>query len=77
MGDEVKRLVENEARCGYVTPPDNAEAFANAVAQVVDLSDEDREQMGIRGRSYHHSTLSRDVVYRRLDLILRSALNEK
>lgn len=50
-GNPVKNPVE-EARCGLTVPPGDPEALAEAVIKLYQMSQEEREAMGRRGREY-------------------------
>lgn len=47
-----------EANCGITVPPEDAEAMAQAIMKLCDLSEQERQEMGKRGYEYvmkHHS----------------------
>ena len=50
-------IIENN--CGLVVPPDNAEAFADAIIELAD-SPEKRKVMGVNSRSLAEKQFSRD-----------------
>jgi glycosyltransferase involved in cell wall biosynthesis len=48
-----------ETECGITVPPEQSEELAKAIVQLCNLSDEERQAMGIKGREYvmkYHST---------------------
>jgi glycosyltransferase involved in cell wall biosynthesis len=48
-----------DADCGITVPPEAPEKLANAIVQLCNLSDDERQAIGIRGREYvmkYHST---------------------
>jgi len=56
--DSVNNPVD-EADCGITVPPEEPEKLANAIVQLCNLSDEERQAIGVRGREYvmkYHST---------------------
>ncbi|WP_353397482.1 glycosyltransferase WbuB [Hydrogenophaga sp. 5NK40-0174] len=66
---ELGRVVETDAACGLIVPPEDGHALANAVLQLA--SDGARRQsMGQRGRQYAEHQLDRDQVLRRFEQAL-------
>ncbi|GHG45536.1 glycosyltransferase WbuB [Sinomonas cellulolyticus] len=72
MDGDVKKLVEDEAKCGFVGPAGDSAAFAANLRTVYNLSETERRSMGERGRKYHFEHLERNKVLARLtDFIMR------
>ena len=42
----------SDVNCGIIVPPENPEAMATAIMELCDLSDEERQEMGMRGYEY-------------------------
>lgn len=66
MDGEVERLVVSDAQCGLVGPAGDAVALADNVRKLYQMSPQDRQDMGARGKAYHFANLERSIVLDRL-----------
>lgn len=74
IAGETPRVVA-EARCGYCAPPENPEAFAEAVRRF--LRDPDRRRLGDNARAYYEAHFTRQRHMDRLeDMLLRLQIKE-
>lgn len=71
---ELGRVVERDAACGLVVPPENAAAMAQAIRSLVNDPDL-RHKLGANGRAYAERELNRDVILRRLEAQLLALVN--
>ncbi len=60
---DVKNNVVKETGCGISTPPENPQAFAEAVIELYNLGKEERETMGKKGREYAMKNFEKDKVF--------------
>jgi glycosyltransferase involved in cell wall biosynthesis len=67
---EGARIVE-EAGAGFSPPPENPEALAEAVLAMYSMSGKERDDMGIRARSYFESHFEPGMLLDRLDAWMR------
>ncbi|ADX73677.1 glycosyltransferase [Pseudarthrobacter phenanthrenivorans Sphe3] len=70
MDGEVRRLVEDEAKCGFVGPAADSTALANNIRKVYKMSADQRREFGVRGKAYHFANLERSIVLERLKSFL-------
>jgi colanic acid biosynthesis glycosyl transferase WcaI len=56
-----------EAGAGIAVPSENPAALANAVLELVDMSREERQAMGLRGRNYFEQHFERERLLNKLD----------
>lgn len=71
---ELGRVVAQEAQCGLIVQPENAQAMVEAIQQLAQDS-ELRQQLGSKGRLYAESKLDKDSVLRAFEQSLL-ALNK-
>ena len=69
IAGETARVIE-QSGCGYCVPPDDPEAFAQAVRRF--LAAGDRAEMGARGRAYYDAHFTKRDHMDRLEAMLRS-----
>ena len=70
MDGEGARVVE-EAGCGFTSPAGDAKALADNLLRLLQLSAEERAEMGRRGRAYNAAHFDRETLLRQLaDFIL-------
>lgn len=62
MDGEVKDLIENKAKCGYVGETEDARQLANNIKKVYVLSLKDRKQLGESARKFHFKHLERNII---------------
>ncbi len=74
-GTELCRVVERDAACGLVVPPENPAAMAEALLALAQDPIR-RAELGASGRRYAEAALSRDAVLRRFEMQLL-ALGQK
>lgn len=55
----------SESHCGIVTDSDAPRAVADAIAALVEMSPDERKELGLKGRHYVESELSYEVIARR------------
>ena len=63
---ELSRVVEHDAACGLVVPPENPTAMAEALRALA-LDPTRRAELGANGRRYAEAQLSQDAVLRRFE----------
>lgn len=66
MDGEVRTLVEDDAKCGFVGPAADAVALADNIRAMYRMSAEERTEFGARGKAYHFEHLERSIVLKRL-----------
>lgn len=66
MDGEVQQLINDEIRCGYAGPTENAETLAANLLRVYSASEAERAAMAENARAYHHKHFERDTVLLRL-----------
>lgn len=66
MDGEVRSLVEDEAECGFVGPAADAAALAKNISAMYQMSSQERQEFGVRGKAYHYANLERSIVLERL-----------
>ena len=71
MDGEVRTLVEDEAKCGFVGPAADAAALAANIRTLYRMSPQERKGLGESGKAYHFANLERSIVLGRLkDFVL-------
>ncbi|NIM39767.1 MAG: WcaI family glycosyltransferase [Hydrogenophaga sp.] len=65
-GTELCRVVEQDAACGLVVPPENPAALAEALRALA-ADPTRRAELGANGRRYAEAELSRDAILRRFE----------
>jgi colanic acid biosynthesis glycosyl transferase WcaI len=79
---ELGRVVEHDAACGVVVPPENPVAMAHALRALA-TDPARRTQLGANGRRHAEAAMSRDVILRRFETQLlelaqpRGALHDR
>jgi glycosyltransferase involved in cell wall biosynthesis len=66
MDGEVRSLVEDDAKCGFVGPAGDSAALAGNIREMYRASSDDRREFGSRGKAYHFANLERSIVLKRL-----------
>ncbi|WP_427006809.1 glycosyltransferase family 4 protein [Pseudarthrobacter sp. H2] len=66
MDGEVRTLVEDDAKCGFVGPAADAVALADNIRAMYRMSADRRREFGARGQAYHFANLERSIVLERL-----------
>lgn len=66
MDGEVRSLVEDEAKCGFVGPAADSGALADNIRAMYQASGDKRQEFGVRGKAYHFANLERSIVLERL-----------
>jgi len=66
MDGEVQQLINNEIRCGYAGPTEDAEALAANLLRVYSAGKAERAVMAENARVYHQKHFERDTVLLRL-----------
>lgn len=66
--------VIRDARAGIVCPAGDSDALARAVLELSTLTDDDRKQLGMNGRSYARRAFSRELLIDELEKILAEAV---
>jgi glycosyltransferase involved in cell wall biosynthesis len=72
IGGEGARVI-TAAKAGLSSPPSNPEALAASVAQMMDMSTEERRTMGAHARGYYDANYSAAHVYGNLEAWLQEA----
>jgi glycosyltransferase involved in cell wall biosynthesis len=60
MEGEVKDLIENKIKCGYVGPPENHVEFARNIKRIYEKDQEQLELLGDNAKNYHSKYLERN-----------------
>lgn len=68
---ELCRVVEHDAACGVVVPPENPAALAEALRALA-TDPARRAALGAQGRRYAEAELSRDAILRRFEMQLQA-----
>jgi colanic acid biosynthesis glycosyl transferase WcaI len=68
--------VVSESHGGYICEPCNADAIADCILRIADLSIEERELMGKNNYNYAIDNYSKDLVIKRLETVLINVINE-
>ena len=76
LGTELATVVQDQARCGIVVPPEQPEAFAAAVAELADATGERRRELGAAGRRHAESAMDRDAILRTFEAELLTLVDE-
>lgn len=66
MDGEVQSLINEDIRCGFVGPTEDAAALAENILRVYHSDAAERAAMGDRARDYHFENFERNTVLRRL-----------
>ncbi|NIN34874.1 MAG: glycosyltransferase, partial [Gammaproteobacteria bacterium] len=66
----------NDSGAGYAVPAGDAEALANAVLKMYQSTEEERTQMGLNGRKYYEQHFDRELLFGRLEDIMKAAIEE-
>lgn len=69
--------VVQDNKTGLLVPPKDPEELAKAMIRLMDLSSEERRQMGAAGRAYIESTYSMDRIVDMWEVLYRKLLSEK
>ena len=72
-GTELCRVVEQDAACGVIVPPEDPAAMAEALRALA-ADPNRRAQLGANGRRYAEAELNRDVILRRFETQLQELL---
>ncbi len=70
VSGEAARLIE-EAGCGYVCPPHDASALADAVGRLLCLSAPEREELGRKGHAFYKTHFTQAHVMAEVQTHLR------
>jgi len=65
-----------EARCGLSVPPEEPRKLADAIVQICNMTEKERQETGMRGREYVMKYHSTPVLAARLLEVLQEARNE-
>ena len=66
MDGEVKDLVEDKIKCGYVGPTEDAQELAKNIRKLYDMPSKKRDELGKNARKYHFANLERNVVLKKV-----------
>lgn len=66
MDGEVYDLITRQAKCGFVSPTENAQSLAKNIQTVYKMSQKERNILGKNGRAYHFKHLERNIVLSKL-----------
>ena len=66
-----------EAECGLSVSPKNSESLADAIVELYNMPEEERKEMGRRGREYVEKYHSIPVLVNKLEKVIREAGNGK
>lgn len=66
-----------ESGAGFSIPPENSEAMAEALLKLMDMTPEERIEMGMRGRRYVESEFDIRKLAERMELLVTQAISEK
>ena len=72
---ELCGVVEDDAACGVVVPPENPQAMADALRALA-VNPTRRAELGANGRRYAEAELGRDVILRRFEARLQELVLE-
>jgi colanic acid biosynthesis glycosyl transferase WcaI len=75
-GTELCRVVEQDAACGLVVPPENPPAMAEALRSLA-ADPVRRAELGANGRRYAKAELSQGVILRQFEAQLRALVQEE
>lgn len=75
-GTELAQVVESDASCGVIVPPENAGAFAAAIQELAG-DPARRAEMGANARAYAVRELDREAVLRRFEMDLLACAGAK
>lgn len=70
MDGEVKHLINNEIRCGFVGPTSDAEALAGNIEKIYLAGQTERELMGRRAKEYHFTHFERNLMLRKMETFM-------
>lgn len=76
LDGEGARIIE-ESGAGVTCPAENPEALADAVLQLYNMSESDREEIGQRGRRYFDKNFEREMLLDRLEGWMRELVSHK
>lgn len=66
MDGEARELINNEIKCGFAGPTEDANALAGNIKKIYELSNVERNKMGARGRAYHFKHFERNLILNKL-----------
>ena len=66
MDGEAHHLINNTIKCGYAGSAGNARQLAANISKVYSLSEDERNQLGKRGRDYHFKHFERSIILSKL-----------
>lgn len=66
MDGEVRDLINNTVKSGFVGPASDADALALNIEKIYAMTPEERAKMGARGRKYHFKHFERNIVLKKL-----------
>lgn len=72
---EVAQLI-NDAKAGVSCPSESPEDLAAAVLKVYSMNAEDRETMGKNGREYYEQNFEREMLFERLEEMMRNIASQ-
>lgn len=75
FGAELKSNPVAQVEAGLTTPPEDSQAMAEAILQLVGMPEDERWQMGLRGRRYVEENHDFSKLVGRLEQILMDAVN--
>lgn len=73
---EMARHIE-KARCGFTAGPDNLDQIVEAFRKFTMLNDDERKEMGRRGRAYAIQNFSREMITGRLEKLMRETISHE
>ena len=62
MDGEVKKLINNEIKCGFAGPAGDADALCANIKKAYHMSDNERIIMGQKARDYHFKHFERNII---------------
>lgn len=66
MDGEVRELINDTIRCGFVGPTEASETLAANIRRVYDMPKAEREKMGKKAKAYHFKHFERNIVLNKL-----------
>ena len=70
LGGEGARIIR-DAQAGFTPMPEDPDALAEAVLMMYRMPDQERREMGLRGRRYFENHFERNLLLKRLENLMK------